>query len=133
MDKAYSHWKQKYLSRENSCRVYALPSSQLHPDMLRPARAYPAPGTSKENLDKSAANAVDDALSFVQHNEVSSPALLKAPRAPSCAGCPHSSGNCEFRRIDAKAIYLPNMSGDLPVCAVVHDRGLVRCPGAGLC
>lgn len=69
VDKAYGMWKQKYLSRELSCRIYCLPSNQLHPDMLRPARAYPAPGTTKENLDRSAANAVDDALSFVQHNE----------------------------------------------------------------
>lgn len=69
VDKAYGMWKQKYLSRDPSCRVYCLPSRQLHPDILRPAKAYPAPGTSKENLDKSAANAVDDALSFVQHNE----------------------------------------------------------------
>ena len=100
-------WKQKYLGREASCRVYCLPSGQLHPDMLRPARAYPAPGTTKENLDKSAANAVDDALSFVQHNEAiyqfvqwfatESAADVQVPAvlgSPMCGGLPYWGRRC---------------------------------------
>ena len=37
--------------------------------MVRPAPAFSAPGTSKETLDASASNAVNNAISFVLYNE----------------------------------------------------------------
>jgi len=37
--------------------------------MVRPAPAYSAPGTTKETLDTTAANAVNNAISFVLYNE----------------------------------------------------------------
>ena len=51
---AYAPWKQKYLARDGCCRIYCQPSAELHPDMLRPAPAYSAPGTTKETLDNTA-------------------------------------------------------------------------------
>ena len=48
VDKAYGMWKQKYLCREPSCRIYCLPSEQLAPELLRPSKCYNAPGTTKE-------------------------------------------------------------------------------------
>jgi hypothetical protein len=39
VDTAYAPWKQKYLARDGCCRIYGLPSTELHPDMLRPAPA----------------------------------------------------------------------------------------------
>ena len=56
VDTAYAPWKQKYLSRDGSCRIYVQSASELHPDMLRPAPAYSAPGTTKEFLDNAASN-----------------------------------------------------------------------------
>jgi hypothetical protein len=69
VDTIYAPWKQKYLGRDGSCRIYCQPTTELHPDMLRPAPAYPAPGTTKETLDNAAANAVNNAISFVLYNE----------------------------------------------------------------
>ena len=37
--------------------------------MVRPAPTYSAPGTTKETLDSTAANAVNNAISFVLYNE----------------------------------------------------------------
>ena len=54
VDTAYAPWKQKYLARDGCCRIYGLPSTELHPDMLRPAPVYAAPSTTKETLDSSA-------------------------------------------------------------------------------
>lgn len=58
VDTAYAVWKQKYLGRDGSCRIYVQSTSELHPDILRPAPAYSAPGTTKETLENSAATAV---------------------------------------------------------------------------
>jgi len=69
VDTAYSPWKQKYLMRDGSCRIYVQSAPELHPEMLRPAPTYPAPGTSKEALDNAATNAVNNAISFVLYNE----------------------------------------------------------------
>jgi len=69
VDTAYAPWKQKYLSRDGSCRIYVQATSELHPDMLRPAPAYSAPGTTKETLENSANNALNNAVSFVLYNE----------------------------------------------------------------
>ena len=69
VDTAYAPWKQKYLARDGCCRIYCQPTQELHPDMVRPAPAYSAPGTSKETLETTAANAVNNAISFVLYNE----------------------------------------------------------------
>jgi len=69
VDTAYVPWKQKYLARDGCCRIYCQPSQELHADMVRPAPAYSAPGTTKETLDTTAANAVNNAISFVLYNE----------------------------------------------------------------
>jgi hypothetical protein len=69
VDTAYVPWKQKYLARDGCCRIYCQPTQELHPDMVRPAPAYSAPGTTKEALDTAAANAVNNAISFVLYNE----------------------------------------------------------------
>jgi hypothetical protein len=69
VDTAYVPWKQKYLSRDGCCRIYCQPTQELHTDMVRPAPAFSAPGTSKETLDASASNAVNNAISFVLYNE----------------------------------------------------------------
>lgn len=69
VDTAYAPWKQKYLSRDGCCRIYVQSAAELHPDMLRPAPTYPSPGTSKEVLENAAANAVNNAISFVLYNE----------------------------------------------------------------
>ena len=55
VDTAYTPWKQKYLARDGCCRIYCQPSQELHPDLLRPAPSYSAPGTTKETLDNAAA------------------------------------------------------------------------------
>ena len=69
VDTAYVPWKQKYLARDGCCRIYVQPTQELHPDMVRPAPAYSAPGTTKETLDTTASNAVNNAISFVLYNE----------------------------------------------------------------
>ena len=69
VDTAYAPWKQKYLARDGCCRIYCQPSAELHPDMLRPAPAYSAPGTTKETLDTSANTSLNNAISFVLYNE----------------------------------------------------------------
>ncbi|KOO25789.1 VCBS protein [Chrysochromulina tobinii] len=69
VDTAYVPWKQKYLARDGCCRIYCQPTQELHPDMIRPAPAYSAPGTTKETLDSTASNAVNNAISFVLYNE----------------------------------------------------------------
>jgi len=69
VDTAYVPWKQKYLARDGCCRIYCQPTQELHPDMVRPAPAYSAPGTTKETLDTTASNAVNNAISFVLYNE----------------------------------------------------------------
>lgn len=58
VDTAYAAWKQKYISRDGSCRIYVQATTELHPDMLRPVPAYSAPGTTKEALENAASNAV---------------------------------------------------------------------------
>ena len=69
VDTAYTPWKQKYLARDGCCRIYCQPSSELHPDLLRPAPSYSAPGTTKETLENAAATSVNNAISFVLYNE----------------------------------------------------------------
>ena len=69
VDTAYTPWKQKYLARDGCCRIYCQPAAELHPDMLRPAPAYSAPGTTKETLDTSANTSLNNAISFVLYNE----------------------------------------------------------------
>jgi len=69
VDNAYTPWKQKYLARDGCCRIYCQPASELSSDMLRPAPAYMAPGTTKETLENTASSAVNNAISFVMYNE----------------------------------------------------------------
>ena len=69
VDTAYAPWKQKYLARDGCCRIYCQPAAELHPDMLRPAPSYSAPGTTKETLDNSASTSVNNAISFILYNE----------------------------------------------------------------
>tara|TARA_B100000513_G_scaffold123109_2_gene54532 strand:+ start:2520 stop:5243 length:2724 start_codon:yes stop_codon:yes gene_type:complete len=69
VDTAYTPWKQKYLARDGCCRIYVQPSSELHADMLRPAPAYSAPGTTKETLENAASTSVNNAISFIMYNE----------------------------------------------------------------
>ena len=59
----------KQLARDGCCRIYCQPSSELHPDLLRPAPSYSAPGTTKETLENAAATSVNNAISFVLYNE----------------------------------------------------------------
>ena len=42
VDTAYAPWKQKYLQRDGCCRIFCLPSTELHPDMMRPSPVYQA-------------------------------------------------------------------------------------------
>ena len=69
VDTAYAPWKQKYLARDGCCRIYCQPSTELLDDMMRPAPAYSAPGTTKETLDAAAATSVNNAISFVMYND----------------------------------------------------------------
>mmetsp|Transcript_20712 Transcript_20712/g.52596 ORF Transcript_20712/g.52596 Transcript_20712/m.52596 type:complete len:192 (+) Transcript_20712:272-847(+) len=71
VDSAYRAWKQKYLTRDSSCRVYVVPSATLEEKILRPDAVQPGPGMPEG--DDAAANAAlaacNNAISFVLYND----------------------------------------------------------------
>lgn len=69
VDTAYASWRQKYLSRDGSCRIYVQSAAELHPEMLRPTPVYLSPGSTKEALETAAVEAVNHTISFVLYNE----------------------------------------------------------------